>query len=147
MRRSGFLLVMRDIGRLAAALQGTFWTVTGVWPIVHLASFEAVTGPKMDDWLVRVTGLLIAVIGVVLLWAALRPPVGRDTVRLGMLSAAALGIADIVIVATDAVGPIYLLDVPVEALFVGLWAAHLVRRRSARDGRGLEGRDDGVADL
>ncbi|MBW3581579.1 MAG: hypothetical protein KY455_00625 [Euryarchaeota archaeon] len=138
---------MMDIGRLAAALQGTFWTVTGVWPILHLGSFEAVTGPKTDDWLVRVTGLLIAVVGVVLLWAALRPPIGRDTVRLGLISAAALGLADVVIVATGAVGPVYLLDVPVEAFFVGLWSAHLVRSRSARDGRGLEGGDDGVSDL
>ena len=35
------------------AAQGALYVVTGVWPLLHMASFEAVTGPKTDDWLVR----------------------------------------------------------------------------------------------
>ena len=38
--------------------QGAFYAVSGLWSIVHLRSFEAVTGPKRDDWLDdRDTGL------------------------------------------------------------------------------------------
>ena len=37
-------------------VQGSYYLVTGLWPLVHLASFEAITGPKVDaggaagDW-------------------------------------------------------------------------------------------------
>jgi hypothetical protein len=48
--------------------QGGYYLVTGLWPLVHLASFEAITGPKVDDWLVRMVGLLAAVIGATAVW-------------------------------------------------------------------------------
>ena len=32
------------------AFQSAYYGLTGTWPILHLASFEAVTGPKTDDW-------------------------------------------------------------------------------------------------
>ena len=54
----------------ALRLQGLYYLVTGLWPLIHLASFEAVTGPKTDDWLVKMVGLLAAAIGAALLTAA-----------------------------------------------------------------------------
>ena len=47
-----------------ARLQAVFYIVTGVWPIVSMRSFEAITGPKVDRWLVKTVGALVAVIGV-----------------------------------------------------------------------------------
>jgi hypothetical protein len=35
---------------LVALVQGVYFLLTGVWPIVHLPSFLAVTGPKTDLW-------------------------------------------------------------------------------------------------
>lgn len=49
---------------------GTYYVVTGLWPLIHLTSFEAVTGPKTDDWLVHMVGLLAASIGLALLHAS-----------------------------------------------------------------------------
>ena len=42
------------------AFQSGYYGVTGIWPILHLPSFEAITGPKIDDWLVHMVGLLAA---------------------------------------------------------------------------------------
>ena len=43
-----------------AHAQGGYYAITGVWPLVHMRSFEAVTGPKQDHWLVHtVAGLLV----------------------------------------------------------------------------------------
>lgn len=39
-----------------------FYLAAGLWPIVSLHSFEAVTGPEQDDWLVKTIGGLIAAI-------------------------------------------------------------------------------------
>ena len=37
-----------------AWIQGLYFFFTSVWPIVHMSSFLAVTGPKHDLWLVQV---------------------------------------------------------------------------------------------
>ena len=50
---------------LAGAHAG-YLIATGIWPIAHRRSFEHVTGPKHDFWLVRVVGGLVAVAGIAL---------------------------------------------------------------------------------
>ncbi len=59
-----------SIARATALGQGAFWLAAGVWPLLHYRSFEAVTGPKQDDWLVKTIGGLIAVVGATLLRGA-----------------------------------------------------------------------------
>jgi hypothetical protein len=54
------------------AVQSAYYLLTGLWPLVHLPSFEAITGPKTDDWLVHMVGLLACVIGATLGVAAAR---------------------------------------------------------------------------
>ena len=58
---------MRDRWRRRLLIfQSGYYLVTGLWPLVHLRSFEAVSGPKTDDWLVHTVGLLAAAIGAAL---------------------------------------------------------------------------------
>lgn len=45
--------------RLAPASHGPIYVVSGVWLIVHSHSFERVTGPKADRWLVKTVGGLL----------------------------------------------------------------------------------------
>jgi hypothetical protein len=66
--------------RSMIAAQGLYYILTGLWPVVSMQSFELVTGPKTDDWLVQTVGLLLAVIGMTLL-ARARP--AADTCLLG----------------------------------------------------------------
>jgi hypothetical protein len=47
-------------------VQGAYYLVTGLWPIVHLRSFAAVAGPKPDPFQTRVTGALFAAAGAAL---------------------------------------------------------------------------------
>ena len=47
-----------------AWIYSIYFMLTGIWPVVHMPSFIAVTGPKTDLWLVRTVGLLIAGIGL-----------------------------------------------------------------------------------
>lgn len=46
-----------------ARVQGAYYTVSGVWPLVSLRSFEAVLGPKTDRWLVQTVAGLTTTIG------------------------------------------------------------------------------------
>jgi cytochrome b subunit of formate dehydrogenase len=55
-----------------ALSQGSYYVLTGLWPLLHRSSFLAVTGPKVDLWLVNTVGALLAVTGLVLLVAGWR---------------------------------------------------------------------------
>jgi hypothetical protein len=100
-----------------------FYVATGLWPIAHLASFEAVTGPKVDRWLVRTIGGLIAVVGASLIAGAFERRTSRAIGLLGIGSAAALGVADLVYVARGRISKVYLGDASAEAALVAAWIA------------------------
>ena len=108
--------------RAVPALQGAFYVATGLWPIVHLRSFEAVTGPKRERWLVKTTGALIAAGGVALLVGAGEPR-SRATVALGVGAALALATADVIYVAKRRISPVYLADAAMELAVVIAWLA------------------------
>lgn len=55
-----------------ALAQGLYDLVGGLWPLLHFRSFEEVTGPKVDHWLVRTVAGMLVVMGVVLLRDAYR---------------------------------------------------------------------------
>ncbi len=109
--------------RIAAIAQGVFWVTTGLWPVVHLRSFEAVTGKKKDGWLVQTTGALISAVGIALIAGAFERRRTRVTRTLGIASAAALAAADVYFVARRDISPIYLGDAFVESTFIAAWIA------------------------
>jgi energy-converting hydrogenase Eha subunit E len=96
---------------------GTYYVVTGLWPLVHLTSFEAVAGPKTDDWLVHMVGLLAASIGLTLLHASYKG-ISSSIAVLALTSALAFAAIDIWYVSRQVISPIYLADALVEFVLV-----------------------------
>jgi len=111
--------------------QGLYFFATGVWPLVHMESFLAVTGPKTDLWLVRTVGMLIAVIGFALLVAAFRRNAGTEVRTLAMGSAVGLAAIDVIYVTLGVIPPVYLLDAVAEGVLLAGWAMLLSRSASA----------------
>ncbi|MFO0845561.1 MAG: hypothetical protein U0797_24780 [Gemmataceae bacterium] len=107
--------------RAALVVQGGYFLMTGLWPLFAIDSFQAVTGPKTDLWLVRTVGVLIAVIGGVLLMAVRndRPPLEVFILAVG--AAVGLAMVDLVIVLTRTAPPIYLLDAAIEGGLLLWW--------------------------
>jgi hypothetical protein len=105
-----------------AVTQGATYLVTGLWPLVHMRSFEAVTGPKLEGWLVKTVGLLIGSIGAALLTSARSSAAARPVLVLGTTSAAVLAGVDVYYVAKRRIKPIYLLDAALELAFVVAWS-------------------------
>lgn len=122
--------------RLILRCQAAFYVVTGIWPLLHLPSFEWVTGPKADDWLVHTMGLLLASIGVVL-WLGTRrkPPPDHAIVLLGALTAASLAGIELRYGLTGRIWSIYLVDAALEIalvlLLVGVSWVETARHRPA----------------
>ena len=102
--------------------QSTFYVITGVWPIFSIGTFQKVTGPKTDLWLVKTAGTLIAVIGSVIGLAGYRRRVSPEIGLLAVGSAAGLTAIDVVYVAKKRISPIYLLDAVAEVGLIALWA-------------------------
>ena len=71
---------------VVAAIQAAYVVLTGLWPIVHVRSFTAVTGSKTDLWLVKTVGALISVIGLVIASAAWRRAVSFEIAMLATVS-------------------------------------------------------------
>src|SRR5215211_5127347 len=100
-------------------VQGGYYLITGLWPIAHLASFEAITGPKVDDWLVHMVGLLVA---------ARRGTPTRETYALAIGSALAFSAIDTWYALEGRIAPVYLADAVVQ---MGMIALLLVSGRGA----------------
>jgi len=122
--------------------QGLYYFVTGLWPLIHVESFQWVTGPKTDHltagpaateadhWLLMTVGALITVISLVLLVAAYRRQTAGEVAVLAAGSAVALTAIDVIYVARGTIAPIYLLDAAAEVMLLAGWAA-AVRRLPA----------------
>lgn len=116
---------------LLAWIQGVYFLVTGVWPLLHMPSFLAVTGPKADLWLVQAVGVLVAVIGAVLMLGARRRTIGPELALLAVGSAAGLAGIDLVYALSDRIWDVYLLDAMAEVGLIILWGIAWSRRRTS----------------
>lgn len=110
-----------EIGIAAAFTQGGFYFLTGIWPIISIGTFQKITGPKNDLWLVKTVGVLISVIGASLLFAGYRGEIVPSTILLAIGSAAVLAGVDVIYATKRIIAPIYLLDAVVEVLLIAWW--------------------------
>jgi hypothetical protein len=103
--------------------QAAYFVVTGLWPLAHFRSFEAVTGPKASPWLVKTFGALVAVIGAALA-ASLRRGASSDETRiLSIGSALALGAADVRYATSGRISKVYLADAAAHAMTLAAWGS------------------------
>jgi hypothetical protein len=104
--------------RKVLRVQAVYYALTGIWPIINIESFETITGPKLERWLVRTLGGTVAAIGASLWTAARSPKPGTEVVVLAVGSAAALGASDAIYALKRRISPIYLADAAVQAALI-----------------------------
>ena len=109
-----------------ALMQGIYFFITGIWPLISMKTFLMVTGPKTDLWLVRTVGLLLAVIGAVLLYAQMTGTIHQPVIALAMGSALSLTIIEFVYVTKGVISPIYLGDAAIEIILLIGWSIALL---------------------
>jgi len=121
--------------RLATA-HGAFLVATGLWPLVSLETFEAVSGRKDEPWLVKTVGLVLATLGVVL-WQSRREE-SRAQIELGRLPALALAGIDLWYAGIRrCISPVYLADGVVEIGLAVAWT--MVARGDAAPSQAPDG--------
>ncbi|MDQ1012924.1 hypothetical protein QFZ82_007409 [Streptomyces sp. V4I23] len=104
-----------------ARAHGLFNVLGGVWPLLSLRTFEWVSGPKTDEWLLQTCGGLLATAG----WSMLRVSPGpeglRHARRLGVGTAVTLLVIDLVYVPLGRIRPTYLIDAATEIAWLTAW--------------------------
>jgi hypothetical protein len=106
--------------RLVLFGQGSYYLLTGLWPLINISSFLAVTGPKADLWLVRMVGCLASVIGASLLTAAIYRRLPLEILILAVGSAVSFAAIDLVYALSGRISPVYLFDAVVQLILIVL---------------------------
>ena len=102
-------------------VQGIYYLITGIWPLVSMKTFLIVTGPKTDLWLVLVVGSLIFINGATFLFSALFQ---KRNIAIALLAAAmalALAVLEIIFYVKGIISAVYLLDSGLELCVFILW--------------------------
>ncbi|WP_420121504.1 hypothetical protein [Nakamurella sp.] len=109
--------------RTLSRAHGTFNVLSGAWALLHLRSFEAVLGPKVDRWLVRTVAGLLVVNGTVQLTAGPAPGEIRQAARLGVGTALTMALIDVVYAGRGRISKVYLVDAVIEAAWIAGWVS------------------------
>lgn len=118
-----------------AVAQGAFNVVGGLWPLVHLRSFEWVFGPKNDVWLQRTTGGLLVSAGLTQLGAATDARGPAHARRIGLGTALTLLAVDLVYVPKGRIRPTYLLDAAMQTGWLAAWLRSSPAKSTGKAGR------------
>jgi hypothetical protein len=140
--RAGSVESSGPLARVLPWVQGSYFLLTGLWPLISIRSFIWVTGQKTDHlptgleadhWLVMTAGVLITAVGAALVVSAYK---GRHSVEIVTLAiCASLGLAaiDLIYVTRGVIDKIYLADALVQAILIGLWGvAFAIERKRWR---------------
>lgn len=108
--------------RTLSRVHGAFNIAGGLWPLLHLRSFEAVFGPKHDRWLEHTVGGLLTGIGWTQ-WRAGTPGGWPHARRISVATAGTLLAIDLAYVPRGRIRWTYLLDAAAELALLVAWAA------------------------
>jgi hypothetical protein len=100
--------------------QAAYYLPSGIAPFAIRRRFEAITGPKLERWLVQTVGALLAIIGGALTLSARDGPTD-ETAVLGTGTAAVLCSIDVTYVALGRISRVYLVDAAVQTALVAGW--------------------------
>jgi NADH:ubiquinone oxidoreductase subunit K len=117
-------------------VQGIIYLVTGIWPLVSIETFQLVTGPKTDIWLVNTVAVVIIAIGVALLASVWRRRPVAEIVVLAAGANIGLAVIDCLYVSRQTISQIYLLDAFIEVVLLAGWVRLAAGELVARARRG-----------
>jgi hypothetical protein len=121
-----------------AKMQGLYDMIGGLWPLLHMQSFEAVTGPKEDSWLVRTVAGILLVVGTVLLRAAFRGHVAHDVRWMAAGISTVLALVALVSSLAGFISWLYFFDGLFHFAFAMAWALGSFIRKPHRITCGME---------
>jgi hypothetical protein len=116
-----------------AIAHGAYFVLSGAWPLVHLRSFESVTGTKLEGWLAKGVGACWVNVGVHLIRAGLqRGRARRDERGFAVRTALTFAAFDFYYAGfRRRISPAYLVNGFLQLAFVALWGAERIAEQRA----------------
>ncbi len=108
-------------------LQLVYYGITALWPLIHMRSFMAVTGPKTDRWLVKTVSVILLAITLSLLSGYYEEFNLFPTAVLALSAAAGLAAIDFWYGMRGVISRVYLADGVLEIFFFVAWVIVIER--------------------
>lgn len=114
---------------LLLRVQGIYFIITGIWPVIDIQSFMLVTCPKTDLWLVKTMGVIFFCEGICFLLSGVIQQGGLPVQVLAVINCLALIFIDCYYVFTGSICTIYLGDAAVELILLIGWFIIMIKGR------------------
>lgn len=112
--------------RTLLLFEAIVYVTTGLWPIIHYNSFQKITGPKTDVWLVIVVGWFITMSSAVL-FSCYLGGLSDEGLIVALGTPLILGTSDIYYVFKKVISKVYLIDAALEFIIIVFWFIVLLR--------------------
>lgn len=113
-------------------IQAAYYLATGVWPLIHRRSFEAISGKKHDFWLAETVGAITAAVGLTLALAGKREDASPEITLLGVGTAAGFAAVDFAHGLKRQISAVYLIDGVLQLAIIAAHAEEVAARRTRR---------------
>ena len=115
--------------RALVVIQGSYYMVTALWPLIHIESYMALVGPITDIWLAKTVATMVIAIAITMFYHLSLRTDHRPLVLLGMSSSLAFVYTDMYYTTKGTLSYIYLLDAAAEFLFLVVWSILAFKQR------------------
>lgn len=122
--------------RRVLLIQGGYYIVAGLWPLIHFSSFARFVAVDMNPFQSQVFSALLVVIGAVLIEGARRQPPGPYPTLLGAAVAGAIALVSLVWLPRFGVAGGLWADLAMEVAFAVILVLLYPRQQPERRGRG-----------
>jgi len=107
-------------------LQGLYFIITGIWPLVHIESFQYITGYKTDIWLVKTVGILILPYSVLCFYTIGNTKRNTAIAIVNFMCCLGLAGVDLYYYLKGIISWVYLIDFALEMIFSIYWIFYLI---------------------
>lgn len=115
---------MQDKNRILwlPLIQGIYFLITAIWPLIDIESFMLVTGPKTDVWLVRTVSVLLIPYTLICFWIALKPRlISKIIIIIMTLMSLGLAIIELIYYLNGTIKWLYGADAVLQLIFMIWW--------------------------
>ncbi|MFC4163401.1 hypothetical protein ACFOWU_07050 [Epilithonimonas zeae] len=106
-------------------LHGCYYTLTSVWPLLHLDSFLNVTGGKTDIWLVRTVSIALLPYGLLSFYIAFSKRKSPIVALTCALCCFGLALVDAFYYMAGVIKWVYLIDAAIQMIFLLYWINYM----------------------
>jgi peptidoglycan/LPS O-acetylase OafA/YrhL len=103
--------------RRVLVVQGCYYLLTGIWPLVHFNSFADAVALAINPFQAQVFGAVIAVVGGSLIEAGRRGPPAAATTALGIAVAGAIAMVSLLWLPRQSATSALWIDLAIEIVF------------------------------